>query len=273
MRAVGHETILSGRDLVKEYREGDAVHRVLDGLSLEVAAGGFVAVMGPSGSGKSTLLHLLGGLDVPTSGDVVVEGRTLSELSDNDRTLLRRKSIGIVYQFFNLVPVLTVEENVALPAVIAAEPEDAWRPRLEEVLELVGLVEHKDKLPNQLAGGQQQRTAIARALLPEPTILLADEPTGNLDLRTGFELLEVLGRANADRGQTILLATHDPQVASQADEVHLLRGGNIEARVDPAEGVPEDARTVRAHEARARRVLSWLQDLGAARPARSEAHW
>ncbi len=261
--------LVEARGLVKRYGEGETRQRVLGGVDLLVPEGRFVTVMGPSGSGKSTLLHLLGGLDTPTEGDVVVQGQRLDELSDKERTLLRRDQIGIVYQFFNLIPVLTVAENVALPAVISGTPRAGYEDRLGEVLEVVGLTADREKLPGQLSGGQQQRAAIARALLPEPALLLADEPTGNLDLRNGFEVLRLLTEAQRSLGQTVVMVTHDPLIAAHADEVHLLRDQRLSAAMVIADHVGAEARADPSHGARGQAVLEWLQGLGAAGPARS----
>ena len=246
-------------------RAGRRRQRVLDGLSLEVEAGRFVAVMGPSGSGKSTLLHLLGGLDTPDSGEVELDGTPLSSLKDDARTELRRQQIGIVYQFFNLVPVLTAAENIALPAVIAGERRG--RPtarRLDDVLELVGLGEHRDKQPSQLSGGQQQRAAIARALFIEPAVLLADEPTGNLDLASGAEVLGLFLEAQRALGQT------DRDGHPRPAQRRLRRRGPAPPRrlrctassTSPA-AAAATARTDRTHEGRTKAVLRWLEDLDA----------
>ena len=263
--------IVAARDVVKEYEQGGERQRVLDGLSLEVRAGQFVAVMGPSGSGKSTLLHLLGGLDTPDAGDVEVDGQLLSAMKDDARTELRRQQIGIVYQFFNLVPVLTAAENVALPAVIAGEREAAYRDRLDRMLKLVDLTEHADKQPSQLSGGQQQRAAIARALFIEPAVLLADEPTGNLDLASGAEILSLFLEAQQAFGQTVVMVTHDPRSAGYADRVLLLRDGQVRGDLDVTQRCRGAARTERTHEGRTKAVLRWLEDLdatGASAPRR-----
>ena len=249
--------VLAARDLHKAYTQGDAVEQVLNGVSLEVGAGKFVSVMGPSGSGKSTLLHLLGGLDVPDSGEVLLDGKALSGMTDDDRTRLRRHRIGIVYQFFNLVPVLTVEENVALPAVIDGQAPSSYEAKLEEVLELVGMSAHRDKQPAQLSGGQQQRTAIARALFIEPTVLLADEPTGNVDMRTGHEILTLFADAQRELGQTIVMVTHDPRSAAFGDEVLLLRDGNTAKQLE-LNGKPR-TKAAPDHDARQRKVLKRLE--------------
>jgi putative ABC transport system ATP-binding protein len=255
--------ILAARQVVKDYPQGDGVQRVLDHLTLHVETGRFVAIMGPSGSGKSTLLHLLGGLDTPDSGEVELDGSPLSALSDDARTRLRRHRIGIVYQFFNLVPVLTVAENIALPAVIAGRPAVTYRSTLEDVIELVGLGDHRDKQPSQLSGGQQQRAAIARALFMSPAVLLADEPTGNLDLAAGADVLALFLAAKRAMGQTIVMVTHDPRTAGHADEVRLLRDGKVHAALDVASRSTGAARIDPSHEERPRVVLRWLEELDA----------
>jgi putative ABC transport system ATP-binding protein len=263
--------IVAARDVVKEYEQGGERQRVLDGLSLEVEAGQFVAVMGPSGSGKSTLLHLLGGLDTPDAGEIEVDGQVLSGMKDDARTELRRQRIGIVYQFFNLVPVLTAAENVGLPAVIAGEREASYRDRVERVLELVDLTEHRDKQPAQLSGGQQQRAAIARALFIEPAVLLADEPTGNLDLASGSEVLALFLEAQQALGQTVVMVSHDPRSAGYADRVLLLRDGQVRGDLDVTQRCRGAARTDRTHEGRTKTVFRWLEDLdatGASAPRR-----
>jgi putative ABC transport system ATP-binding protein len=222
--------VLVAHGLVKEYGVGQSIRRVIDGLDLEVAAGSFVAVMGPSGSGKSTLLHLLGGLDTPTAGEVLVEGRALSALSERNRTEVRRHRIGFVFQQFNLVPVLTAEENVALPLVIDRLPAAERARRVGRLMELVDLLDCRSQLPAQLSGGEQQRVAVARALVTEPAMVLADEPTGALDSTTGRQVLGLLNRAREELSLTVLVVTHDPAVASAADEVVLLRDGRVAGR-------------------------------------------
>jgi putative ABC transport system ATP-binding protein len=256
------ELVLQARDLVKDYRTNGTATRALDSVSLDVPQGGFISVMGPSGSGKSTLLHLLGGLDAPTSGDVLLRGKPLSGLSDRDVTLARRGSVGFVFQFFNLVPVLTVAENIALPLVIAGERPDSYRTRLDDVIERVGLQDCVDKLPSQISGGQQQRTAIARAIFPEPAVVLADEPTGNLDTRTGRQVLELMKTLQTEHGQTIVIVTHDPRAAAFGDEVIYLEDGRVRSRIDP--GRTRAGRDgAKGGERRAQAVLAWLQELGA----------
>ena len=268
----GDASVVVARGLTKQYGTGDLAQRVLDGVDVNVPRGCFVSIMGPSGSGKSTLLHLLGGLDTPDSGEVILEGQPLSQMADDDRTKLRRNRIGIVYQFFNLIPVLTAAENVALPAVIAGRAESTYRARLDEVLEMVSLGAHRDKLPTQLSGGEQQRAAIARALFIEPALLLADEPTGNLDMRTGGEILRVLSAIQRETDQTIVMVTHDPRGASHGDEVLLLRDGRLADRLDVNAQCRGQARTDRTHEGRSRAVLRWLEDLDAgSTPRRTRA--
>lgn len=223
------DRVLRTVDLVKEYRSGAGTQQALAGVSLEIEAGRFVSVMGPSGSGKSTLVHLLAGLDTPTSGEVWFEGQRLSELSERGRTAIRRRRVGFVFQQFNLVPVLTVAENVALPLVIDRVPHARRRARVDEVLELVQLGEHRGKLPAMLSGGEHQRAAIARALITRPAVVMADEPTGSLDTETGMELLSLMRSTQVQTGQTIVLVTHDARAASFGDEVIRLRDGAISA--------------------------------------------
>lgn len=237
--------VVVGRGLTKSYEQAGQRLQVLAGVDVSIGRGELVSVMGPSGSGKSTLLHLLGGLDVPDAGSVELDGTVLSTMSDDDRTRVRQDRIGIVYQFFNLIPVLTARENVALPAVIAGRRPADHRARTGELLELVGLADHGDKLPSQLSGGQQQRVAVARALFAEPAVVLADEPTGNLDLETGAEILGLFVRARDELGQAMLMVTHDPRSAACGDRVLVLRDGrladSLELRDLPADGTRTDA--------------------------------
>jgi putative ABC transport system ATP-binding protein len=212
-------------DLIRHYGEGATAVEALRGVSLEVERGDLVAVMGPSGSGKSTLMHLLAGLDKPTSGTVTIGGTEITDLDDRQLTLLRREHVGFVFQFFNLLPMLTAEENIVLPLTIADEkPDRGW---LEELLSRTGLNERSSHRPSELSGGEQQRVAIARALITHPTILFADEPTGNLDSRTGGEILELLRASAADFDQTIVMVTHEARAASIADRILFLADGLI----------------------------------------------
>ena len=254
-KAPAVEPILAARDLVKEYNTNGSSVRALDGVSLDVEPGSFLSVMGPSGSGKSTLMHILGGLDAPTSGDVFLRGKKLSGLTDQEVTLARRGSVGFVFQFFNLVPVLTVAENIALPLVIAGEEPSSYATRLDEVIEQVGLTDCRNQLPSQISGGQQQRTAIARAIFPSPAVVLGDEPTGNLDTRTSQQILTLLRDLQAAHDQTIVIVTHDPRAAAYGDRVIYLEDGQITSNID--------LNGTRGGDARAKAVLSWLQKLGA----------
>jgi len=224
--------VLEALGVTKEYSSDDVTVTALRGVELTVAAGEFVAVMGPSGCGKSTLLHLLGGLDTPTAGEIVLEGRTLASLSDRELTLVRRHRVGFVFQFFNLVPVLTAAENIALPAVIDGRNGAARDERLTELLQSLRLDAVADKVPSRLSGGEQQRVAIARAMFNRPAVLLADEPTGNLDRRSSEEVMDVFAACHAD-GQTIVLVTHDPIVAARASRVVFLRDGRLVGEMVP----------------------------------------
>jgi putative ABC transport system ATP-binding protein len=230
----------------KVYGDGSTAVRALRDVSLEFPKGEFAAIMGPSGSGKSTLLHILGALDKPTSGRVVVGGTDLSGLSDRRLTLLRRERMGFVFQFFNLIPTLSAEENVLLPALIAGEKAGRYAERLDELLELVGLTARRTHRPDELSGGEQQRVAIARALIRNPDIILADEPTGNLDSKTGAGVLELLRESAARYEQTILMVTHDPLAAATADRVVFLSDGRVvdEARNPDPDGILERIKTL-----------------------------
>jgi putative ABC transport system ATP-binding protein len=214
-----------GRGLTRRYGDGASAVDALHGVSLELPRGQFTAVMGPSGSGKSTLMHLLAGLDTPTEGSVHIGDTDLSELGDDDLTKLRRDRIGFVFQAFNLLPMLTVEENVLLPSRITGRrPAAGW---VDRVIDDLGLADRRGHLPSELSGGQQQRVAIARAIVGEPTVLFADEPTGNLDSATGAEILDVMRQAVDAHGQTTLMVTHDARAAAIADRVVFLADGQI----------------------------------------------
>ena len=218
------------RDVARHYGEGDSAVRAVCGVTLEVPSGQFLAVMGPSGSGKSTLMHVLAGLDRPTEGRVEIGGEDVTEMNDKQLTLLRRRRIGFIFQFFNLLPVLTAEENILLPLSIAGRKPD--KKFVDSVIERVGLADRRDHRPSELSGGQQQRVAIARALVSEPTVLLADEPTGNLDSRTSADVLELLRETVSEFGQTTLMVTHDPRAAASADRVLFLADGRIVSDLD-----------------------------------------
>ncbi len=211
----------------KQYRLGQVTVEALAGVDFAVNEGEFVAIMGPSGSGKSTLLHLLGGLDQPTNGEVTLAGKRLSVLKDDAITLVRRRNVGFIFQFYNLVPTLTAEENIALPLIIDGKRVSAHQARIDQLLNLVGIADRRHHKPDQLSGGQQQRVAIARAFVMQPSIVLADEPTGNLDSKSGDDVLTLLRRSCDEFGQTIIMVTHDPKAASYADRVVFLKDGRI----------------------------------------------
>jgi putative ABC transport system ATP-binding protein len=241
--------ILETKGVRKQYQMGTVTVDALAGVDFSVEQGEFVGVMGPSGSGKSTLLHLLGGLDQPSGGQVTLAGRALSDLSDRQITITRRRQMGFVFQFFNLIPTLTTEENVALPMIIDGQRPRDYQERVDHLLELVGLTERRDHTPDQLSGGEQQRVAIARALVTEPAIVLADEPTGNLDSRSGDEVLRLLRRLCDELNQTVVMVTHDPRAASYADRIVFLQDGRI-----------VDEMTIEGKDAAA--ILARLTELG-----------
>jgi putative ABC transport system ATP-binding protein len=234
-------SILETNGVSKQYQMGKVTVNALAGVDLSIEQGEFVAVMGPSGSGKSTLLHLLGGLDQPTDGAVALDGQTLSALSDKQITITRRRKIGFIFQFYNLVPTLNAEENVALPLLIDGQRPKDYGERVVRLLEMVGLVERRSHKPDQMSGGEQQRVAIARALVTEPAIVLADEPTGNLDSRAGGEILNLLRQLCDDLGQTIVMVTHDPLGASCADRVVFLKDGRIIDEMELGDGKKDAA--------------------------------
>jgi len=218
-------SVVSAEGLTRRYGAGETAVDALRGVSLDVPTAKLTAVMGPSGSGKSTLMHILAGLDQATAGDVTIAGTNITKLGDTELTKLRRKHIGFVFQFFNLLPMLNAEENVVLPLSIAGEkPDKAW---VEELLGKVGLKDRRSHRPSELSGGQQQRVAIGRALVSKPTIVFADEPTGNLDSKTGAEILDLLREAVRDYGQTLVMVTHDVRAATIADRIIYLADGRI----------------------------------------------
>ena len=221
----GQTSPVVGVDMTRRYGEGDTAVDALRGVSVDIAGGKLTAVMGPSGSGKSTLMHILAGLDQPTSGSVAIAGQDITSMGDNDLTRLRREHIGFVFQFFNLLPMLTARENIVLPLSIAGvKPEQAW---FDEVVGQVGLADRLTHRPAELSGGQQQRVAIARALISRPTVLFADEPTGNLDSTTSAEILELIRHSVQEHGQTVVMVTHDSRAASIADRILFLADGKI----------------------------------------------
>jgi putative ABC transport system ATP-binding protein len=218
-------TVVTANDVVRRFGRGETAVDALRGVSLEIEQGKLTAIMGPSGSGKSTLMHILAGLDQPTSGGVQVDGTNIATLGDTELTKLRRDHIGFVFQFFNLLPMLTAEENVVLPLTIAGEkPDPEW---LDGLLQQVGLSGRRDHRPSELSGGEQQRVAIARALVSRPTVVFADEPTGNLDSRTSGEILDLVRESVDSYGQTTVMVTHDPRAAAIADRILFLNDGRI----------------------------------------------
>lgn len=218
-------TILQATDLKKYYGSGENQVKALDGVSLQVQRGEFVSIVGTSGSGKSTLLHMLGGLDNPTSGQIMIDGKDISELSKEELCIFRRRKIGFVFQSYNLVPVLNVYENIVLPVELDGNKVD--EKYVEQIIELLGLTEKKKSLPSQLSGGQQQRVAIARALASKPAILLADEPTGNLDSKTSQDVLSLLKVTGEKFSQTIMMITHNEEIAQMADRVLRIEDGKL----------------------------------------------
>jgi putative ABC transport system ATP-binding protein len=221
--------VIQFRDVRKVYPQGTREVAALDGVSLQIAGGGFTCLMGPSGSGKSTFLHLAGGLDLPTSGDVLIEGQSTRAWNDDALTLLRRRRLGFVFQFFNLIPSLTVAENVGLPLLLEGASAADVERRVAPLLDRVGLAGRSRHAPAELSGGEMQRTAIARALVADPAIVLADEPTGNLDRATGRGILELLHAVAARDGRAVVVVTHDPSSAEFADRVVRLRDGRVES--------------------------------------------
>ena len=217
--------ILQVKNLTKTYGKGDAVVTALNDVSFNVEKGEFVAIIGASGSGKSTLMHLLGGVDRPNSGNVIVDGHPLYELNESELAIFRRRNIGIVYQFYNLIPTLTAEENIQLPCLLDNRIVD--QKRLKEILSTIGLAERKHHLPSELSGGQQQRVSIGRSLINDPALILADEPTGNLDSASSAEVMDLLKLANKQYNQTLIIITHDENIALQADRIITIGDGKV----------------------------------------------
>lgn len=217
--------ILEVKNLCKTYGKGDTMVKALDNVSFSVEKGEFIAIVGPSGSGKSTLLHILGGVDVPTSGNVIIDKTDISQLNETALAIFRRRQIGLVYQFYNLIPILTVEENLTLPLLLDGKKPDA--KTVGNLVNKLGLEQRLQHLPNQLSGGQQQRVSIGRALINNPALLLADEPTGNLDSENSREIISLLRRFNKQSNQTVIIITHDERIALSADRVIAIEDGKI----------------------------------------------
>ena len=229
---VGPETVVGATGLIRRYGEGETAVRALRGVTLDIASGKLTAVMGPSGSGKSTLMHILAGLDKPTEGEVTIAGTEITQLNDKQLTRLRREHIGFIFQFFNLLPMLTARENIVLPLDLAgAKSNNGW---VDELSAKVGLTERLSHRPSELSGGQQQRVAVARALISRPTVMFADEPTGNLDSTTSGEILELLRDSVSNYGQTTVMVTHDAQAAAIADRILFLADGLIVKDLGPS---------------------------------------
>ena len=217
--------ILIANNLTKIYGKGDTAVTAVDHMNLSINKGEFTAIVGASGSGKSTLLHLLGGVDAPTEGQVIIDGENMYALKDEKRSILRRRKIGFIFQTYNLIPVLTVRENIIMPVLLDGNKVDD--KEVDELIELLGLTERKNHLPNQLSGGQQQRVAIGRALINKPAIIIADEPTGNLDKKNSEETMALLTKAVKERGETLVLVTHEMDIAAMADRIIHLEDGAI----------------------------------------------
>ena len=219
--------IIEAKNLNKTFKMGDLDIEVLKDINLSIESGEFVSIMGPSGSGKSTLLYLIGGLDKPTSGSVKIKGNELSEMKDKEQSIMRRRDIGFVFQFYNLIPNLSVEENVILPVLLDGKKLKDYRSKLDDILEVVGLADRRAHTPRELSGGQQQRVAIARALVNEPDIILADEPIGNLDTKTGTEVMQLLQRINREKKKTIVQVTHSKEAAEYGNRIINVRDGRV----------------------------------------------
>ena len=215
-------------DLYKTYKLGAVDVEVLKGINLSIQSGEFVSIMGPSGSGKSTLLYLIGGLDKPTSGSVKIKGKELAVMNDRDESLMRRRDIGFVFQFYNLIPNLNVEENIMLPILLDGKKIKDYKNKLDELLEIVALSDRRYHTPRELSGGQQQRVAIARALINEPDVILADEPIGNLDSKSGTEIMLLLKKINKEKGKTVIQVTHSRDVAEYGNRIINVRDGRVE---------------------------------------------
>lgn len=228
MKPITGNIAIEGKNIMKDFKIGETTTRVLKNVSLKVLKGEFVSIMGQSGSGKSTLLYILGGLDTPTEGTVSMNGADISRFNDAKMSQIRRQNIGFVFQFYNLIPNLNVEENIMLPLLLDGKKFKDYRKQLDNILEIVGLSDRRKHTPRELSGGQQQRAAIARALISDPEILFADEPTGNLDSKTGAEIMKLLQSINKNSGQTIIMVTHSPEAAKNSSRIITVKDGMIE---------------------------------------------
>lgn len=222
-----HPTLIEGKNIIKEYQVGAAVTRVLNDISIQITQGEFVSIMGPSGSGKSTLLYILGGLDNPTVGSVYLSGEDIAKFDDDQKSVMRRRNIGFVFQFYNLIPNLNVEENILLPVLLDGKNMRDYKEQMNHILEIVGLSDRRKHTPRELSGGQQQRVAIARALINNPAIIFADEPTGNLDSKTGMEIMKLLQEINREGKKTIIMVTHSADAARYSSRIENVRDGVI----------------------------------------------
>ena len=228
MKPITGNIAIEGKNIMKDFKIGETTTRVLKNVSLKFEKGEFVSIMGQSGSGKSTLLYILGGLDTPTEGTVSMNGADISRFNDAKMSQIRRQNIGFVFQFYNLIPNLNVEENIMLPLLLDGKKFKDYRKQLDNILEIVGLSDRRKHTPRELSGGQQQRAAIARALISDPEILFADEPTGNLDSKTGAEIMKLLQSINKNSGQTIIMVTHSPEAAKNSNRIITVKDGMIE---------------------------------------------
>ncbi|MCC0652559.1 MULTISPECIES: ABC transporter ATP-binding protein [unclassified Clostridioides] len=227
MKASYKSIAIEAKNIIKEFKVDNTTTKVLKDISLQVMKGEFVSIMGQSGSGKSTLLYILGGLDTPTSGKVYMNGTDISHFNDDKMSIIRRRNIGFVFQFYNLIPNLNVEENIMLPLLLDGKKMNDYKNQLNDILEIVGLSDKRKHIPRKLSGGQQQRVAIARALIGKPEILFADEPTGNLDSKTGAEIMQLLRKINQESGQTIIMVTHSPEAAGSSNRIITVLDGVI----------------------------------------------
>lgn len=227
MKTSYKSTAIEAKNIIKEFKVGSITTKILKDISLQVMKGEFVSIMGQSGSGKSTLLYILGALDAPTSGKVYMNGTDISHFNDDKMSIIRRRNIGFVFQFYNLIPNLNVEENIMLPLLLDGKKMNDYKKQLNEILEIVGLLDRRKHTPRELSGGQQQRVAIARALIGKPEILFADEPTGNLDSKTGAEIMQLLSKINQESGQTIIMVTHSLEAAENSNRIITVLDGVI----------------------------------------------